>query len=71
MKKSKNAALLAAVFSAAMNMNACAYGPPPNGVGAPAPSKASVVSENESSDVSSEEQADVSAESVTETTEQQ
>ena len=30
MKKSRKAALVAALFVAAVNMNACAYGPPPD-----------------------------------------
>ena len=30
MKKSRKAAFVAALFVAAINMNACAYGPPPD-----------------------------------------
>ena len=30
MKKSRKAALVATLFVAAINMNACAYGPPPD-----------------------------------------
>ncbi len=46
MKKKKGAALAALVFSAAMNMNGCVYGPPPDSImEAEKPDSISTVSE--------------------------
>lgn len=70
MRKSKSTAVLAAVFSAAINMNGCTYGPSPDYEFMDKGTTAvSVVSEAEK-DVSAEVSSDISADEAQETSEQ-
>lgn len=68
MKKSKKAAILAAVFSASLNMNGCTYGPEPTYMDdavTTAP-QSSVEAQEEDSTAESVTEAEVSTESINE-----
>lgn len=70
MRKSKSTAVLAAVFSAAMNMNGCTYGPSPDYEFMDKGTTAvSVVSENDE-EVSAGVSSDFSEDETQETSEQ-